>query len=259
MAGTGRELAADLVVDASGRQSRAPEWLRAAGVEPPAETVVDSLCGYSTRWFKAPEPERWPSEWWWKGIWIDPLLPAQRTAGVLFPVEGGRWIVTLAGIGGHRPLHGRDLHLSGQLGVDARAALLEVQEPAHREHGVAEPFAFETAAVHAPYEAVLGIDLRRVGTPLAGLAVSRRGDHELVDGLEAPAAGHEIAREPIEQLGMRGRVADDAEIAGRGDDAAAEMVLPEPIDDDACRQGMIGAGEPCGQLGAAAGGGAGAA
>ena len=103
VAGTGRELAADLVVDASGRQSRAPEWLRAAGVEPPAETVVDSLCGYSTRWFKAPEPERWPSEWWWKGIWIDPLLPAQRTAGVLFPVEGGRWIVTLAGIGGHYP------------------------------------------------------------------------------------------------------------------------------------------------------------
>src|SRR3989442_14498944 len=68
VAGMGRELAADLVVDASGRESRAPEWFRAVGVEPPAETVVDSLCGYSTRWVKAPEPERWPSEWWWEGI-----------------------------------------------------------------------------------------------------------------------------------------------------------------------------------------------
>jgi hypothetical protein len=77
--------------------------LRAVGVEPPAETVVDSLSGYSTRWFRAPEPERWPREWWWKGIWIDPLLPEERTAAVLFPVEGGRWIVTIAGLGGHYP------------------------------------------------------------------------------------------------------------------------------------------------------------
>src|SRR5438132_1302802 len=69
------ELAADLVVDASGRTSRAPEWLRTLGLEPPQETVVDSFCGYSTRWYQAPEPGRWPREWWWEGIWIDPLEP----------------------------------------------------------------------------------------------------------------------------------------------------------------------------------------
>ena len=99
----GEVLAADLVVDACGRASKAPEWLRELGLEPPAETIVDSLAGYSTRWFAAPDPSRWPSAWWWKGIWLDPKIPDDLRAAVLFPVEGNRWIVTLGGLGGHYP------------------------------------------------------------------------------------------------------------------------------------------------------------
>lgn len=101
--GASGEVAADLVVDASGSASKAPEWLRTLGIEPPAETMVDSFAGYSTRWYQAPAPADWPPEWWWKGIWIDPLPPDHLTAGVLFPVEDGRWIVTLAGISRHYP------------------------------------------------------------------------------------------------------------------------------------------------------------
>jgi len=97
------ELPAELVVDATGRGSQAPDWLRALGLEPPADTVVDSLSGYATRWYREPEPARWPAEWWWKGIWVDPHEPEHMTAGVLFPVEGGRWIVTIAGVAGHYP------------------------------------------------------------------------------------------------------------------------------------------------------------
>ena len=37
---------ADLVVDASGRASRAPEWLSALGRVRPAETIVDGHLGY---------------------------------------------------------------------------------------------------------------------------------------------------------------------------------------------------------------------
>jgi 2-polyprenyl-6-methoxyphenol hydroxylase-like FAD-dependent oxidoreductase len=104
--GAEENLAADLVIDASGRSSKAPEWLRALGIEPPEETVVDSFCGYSTRWFQAPPPERWPKEWWWKGIWLDPDLtapPNELTAGIVSPCEGERWIVTIGGIGGNYP------------------------------------------------------------------------------------------------------------------------------------------------------------
>jgi 2-polyprenyl-6-methoxyphenol hydroxylase-like FAD-dependent oxidoreductase len=94
---------ADLVVDASGRASKAPGWFRELGLEPPEETVVDSFSGYASRWFKAPSPERWPREWWWKGIWIDIKEPEHMMAGVLFPVEQGRWIVTLGGVASHYP------------------------------------------------------------------------------------------------------------------------------------------------------------
>lgn len=99
--GAAEVLAADLVVDASGRSARTPEWLRTLGVAPPDETVVDARAAYSTRWYQAPAQR--PADWWWKGIWIDPKdLPADR-AGVLMPVEGDRWIVALGGLGGNYP------------------------------------------------------------------------------------------------------------------------------------------------------------
>ncbi|MBI3799127.1 MAG: 2-polyprenyl-6-methoxyphenol hydroxylase-like oxidoreductase [Deltaproteobacteria bacterium] len=101
--GAASRLEADLIVDASGRASKAPEWFRALGVEPPQESVVDSFSGYSSRWFKAPDPSRWPREWWWKGIWIDLKAPEHMLAGVLFPLEQGRWLVTLGGVAKHYP------------------------------------------------------------------------------------------------------------------------------------------------------------
>ena len=92
------ELRADLVVDASGRASKVPDWLQTLGLPPPEESVVNSFSGYSSRWFQAPSPDKWPKEWWWKGIWIDLKEPECLTAGVLFPVENNRWVVTLGGV-----------------------------------------------------------------------------------------------------------------------------------------------------------------
>ena len=92
----------DLIVDASGRATKCPSWIEAMGLPMPAETVVDSHTGYASRWYKV-NPARRPKDWWWKGIWIDPIAQEFSTAGVLFPVEGNRMIVTMAGIGGHYP------------------------------------------------------------------------------------------------------------------------------------------------------------
>src|SRR5689334_14905983 len=53
---------------------------------------------------------------------------------------------------------------------------------------------------------------------------------------------------------MRGLVPLSAEIVGRRDQAAAEMVLPEAIHDDAGEQmsgALVGVGDPVGQRGAA--------
>ncbi|QXE38399.1 hypothetical protein KQY30_33345 [Streptomyces sp. GMY02] len=47
-----RQLAADLVVDASGRGSRAPDWLAAIGAEPPHEETLDTGLAYATRVYR---------------------------------------------------------------------------------------------------------------------------------------------------------------------------------------------------------------
>ena len=51
----GKEIKADLVVDASGRRSMLPSWLEEAGYQPPAETHVDSHLGYTMRLYELPE------------------------------------------------------------------------------------------------------------------------------------------------------------------------------------------------------------
>jgi 2-polyprenyl-6-methoxyphenol hydroxylase-like FAD-dependent oxidoreductase len=46
---------ADLVVDASGRYSRLPDWLEEADYPRPAQTVVDADLAYATMLFDAPD------------------------------------------------------------------------------------------------------------------------------------------------------------------------------------------------------------
>lgn len=87
-------LRADLVVDVSGRGSKAPEWLEAAGYERPGETVVDAFWGYATRIY---EPvEGFSAEW--KSLFLLNRPPYQPRAGIIQPIEGNRWIVTIAGV-----------------------------------------------------------------------------------------------------------------------------------------------------------------
>lgn len=93
------ELIADLVVDASGRNSQVPNWLESMGYQPPQKTVINSFLGYSTRWYEIPQD----LEVHCKGVVIANKPPHDKRGGVLFPVEGNRWIVTLSGIGRDYP------------------------------------------------------------------------------------------------------------------------------------------------------------
>jgi 2-polyprenyl-6-methoxyphenol hydroxylase-like FAD-dependent oxidoreductase len=87
-------LAADLVVDASGRNSSAPEWLAAAGFPAPAEASVDALWGYATRLYE-PAPGFTAD---WRILFMMNRPPDQPRAGIIQWVEGNRWIVTIAGV-----------------------------------------------------------------------------------------------------------------------------------------------------------------
>ncbi len=105
------ELRGGLMVDASGRSSKAPNWLEDLGLPTPEEIIVDSHSAYASRWFQAPEPQARPKEWWWKGAWVDPKMPDSPFAGVLFPVEKNRWVVTVAGLGRNYPPPGEEGYL----------------------------------------------------------------------------------------------------------------------------------------------------
>jgi 2-polyprenyl-6-methoxyphenol hydroxylase-like FAD-dependent oxidoreductase len=92
-------LYADLVVDASGRNSKAPRWLEELGYAPPRETTINAHPGYATRLFERPEdmpPDR-------RIIFIQAAPPEHNRGGVLSAVEGGLWMCSLIGVGGHHP------------------------------------------------------------------------------------------------------------------------------------------------------------
>jgi 2-polyprenyl-6-methoxyphenol hydroxylase-like FAD-dependent oxidoreductase len=104
----GRTLDAALVVDTSGRASQAAKWLEALGYDaPPVDEVrVDIM--YASRFFTR-TPGRVPDRTWYVTI---PNPDESTRLGVAFPVEGERWIVTLAGAHGDHPPTDDDGHLA---------------------------------------------------------------------------------------------------------------------------------------------------
>ncbi|MFG3157550.1 NAD(P)/FAD-dependent oxidoreductase [Streptomyces sp. NPDC048219] len=108
-------LGADLVVDATGRGSRAPQWLVDLGLPRVTEREVDAGLTYATRVYRAP------------GTTADgafPLINVQANpakapgrGGVILPVEGDRWIVTLGGTRGGEPGADPDAFVPFALGL----------------------------------------------------------------------------------------------------------------------------------------------
>src|SRR5579884_12305 len=87
------ELRAGLVVDASGRNSRAPDWLLDLGYPRPAETKVNAFLGYASRVYAI--PPGFDADW--KLIYLQSKPPTMPRGAALLPLEGNRWIVTLTG------------------------------------------------------------------------------------------------------------------------------------------------------------------
>jgi 2-polyprenyl-6-methoxyphenol hydroxylase-like FAD-dependent oxidoreductase len=87
------ELRAELLVDASGRNSRAPEWLAELGYVPPAEVKITPFLGYASCHYAI--PAGFDADW--RVLFLQGEAPAIARGGALFPIEGDRWIVTLAG------------------------------------------------------------------------------------------------------------------------------------------------------------------
>jgi flavin-dependent dehydrogenase len=98
-AGQAMALDGQIVVDASGRRSRAPEWLAELGFRPPEEWRIDAQVGYASRLYQRPAD----FDGRWKMLYIRPTPPDGTRGGLILPLEGDRWHVALMSAAGDYP------------------------------------------------------------------------------------------------------------------------------------------------------------
>lgn len=92
------QLAADLVVDATGRGSRSDRWLTALGYPaPPVEEVKVSV-GYVSRMYR-----HTPGDLPVSAAFVQPTPPEEKRIGAALRVEGDRWLVSVGGWHGDYP------------------------------------------------------------------------------------------------------------------------------------------------------------
>ena len=97
-------ISADLVIDATGRASRLPQWLEALKYDPPPETAVDGHLAYASRLYRREPGPAAPGFYRdWEIAFSQAAPPELRRTGLAFPIEGSRWMVTLAGGGRDYP------------------------------------------------------------------------------------------------------------------------------------------------------------
>ncbi|MGW4275870.1 NAD(P)/FAD-dependent oxidoreductase [Streptomyces seoulensis] len=112
--GTESELSADFVVDASGRGSRIETWLAELGITGVRTRTVDSGLVNATRVYRTPAgAEQFPLT----VVQADPYAAAPGRSAMLMPVEGDRWMVSLAGTRGGEPPADPDGFLAYALGL----------------------------------------------------------------------------------------------------------------------------------------------
>jgi 2-polyprenyl-6-methoxyphenol hydroxylase-like FAD-dependent oxidoreductase len=97
--GTPGSLAADLVVDASGRASPTLRFLEAIGSAKPPVIEIGIDQAYATAVFEKPEDA--PTDWLF--VLHVPTPPGSSRFGIIMPMEGRRWSVSLCGNHGEAP------------------------------------------------------------------------------------------------------------------------------------------------------------
>jgi 2-polyprenyl-6-methoxyphenol hydroxylase-like FAD-dependent oxidoreductase len=85
-------LNADLVVDASGKVSKTPQWLKSLGYEPPQETTIKAFVGYASRIYEGSGKLSDTAP-----VVVSLAPPFRTRSGAIFPIEGNRWLVMLGG------------------------------------------------------------------------------------------------------------------------------------------------------------------
>jgi 2-polyprenyl-6-methoxyphenol hydroxylase-like FAD-dependent oxidoreductase len=91
-------IAADLVVDATGRGARSVDWLAAHGYPAPPTTIVEVDTRFVSRVFRRDDSAT--RDWKAAAVIGD---PETKRLAMLLPMEGDRWILSIAGLNGESP------------------------------------------------------------------------------------------------------------------------------------------------------------
>jgi 2-polyprenyl-6-methoxyphenol hydroxylase-like FAD-dependent oxidoreductase len=97
--GGSETIAADLVVDASGRGGLTLALLQSIGLPMVEETIIGIDLSYATCVFAIPDDA--PTEW--KGVMTFGHAPHNSRGGLMLPLEGNRWMATIGGRHGDAP------------------------------------------------------------------------------------------------------------------------------------------------------------
>ncbi len=97
--GASETIAADLVVDASGRGALTLALLQSIGRPLPEETTIGIDLGYATCVFAIPDDASID----WKGVMTFGQAPQNSRGGLMLPLEGNRWMATIGGRHGDVP------------------------------------------------------------------------------------------------------------------------------------------------------------
>ncbi|GAA2242429.1 MULTISPECIES: NAD(P)/FAD-dependent oxidoreductase [Kitasatospora] len=130
-------LPAEVVVDATGRTSRAPHWLTELGLGAPEESVVDGGVGYCTGLFRRAGADLAGG----RAMYLQPRPGRNPRFGILVPVEGDRWMVTVGGMRGFTPPTDPDgfLSFARELSVPEFYEVVRGLEPVAPIHGFRPP------------------------------------------------------------------------------------------------------------------------
>ncbi|MDG6105189.1 FAD-dependent monooxygenase [Dactylosporangium aurantiacum] len=143
--GATEALPADLVVDATGRGNRGPTWLAELGYAPPEQDSVMAGVVYATR-----EYERAPLPGGTLGV-LTGVTPRYPFGAALLPMEGDRWILTLAGLGDDVPPTDEE----GFAAYATRLPIADLAEVVHRSRPLTPPRPFRVpASVRRRYERI---------------------------------------------------------------------------------------------------------
>src|SRR5262249_44182832 len=123
----------------------------------------------------------------------------------------------------------------GLIGSDRRAPDLSEEKTAQSERLIAEKERRQPQARAAREQTIVRVLFEDSRRDARRLPIRGAGGDEAMQRFDIPLF-RELKREPIEQVGMTGRVALAAEVFRRLDEAGAEEGLPIAIDGDASGQ-----------------------